>query len=152
MSGSNRANVNIKVDRRIRLAEIPDVKTDWQTEHTIRALVVDERSLALSFLAELKSRHFGDYRKIMKVAKLVACQPRVRNENQVRPGKKYRETYEMKGGHARLFFFYGPQEEVVCTHGFLKSKASRKEQSQEFAKCDTFRNLFYEGMEKGLSR
>jgi hypothetical protein len=80
----------------------------------------------------------------MKVVHLVADNHRVVNPRHVKQGRKHRSIYEMRGGHARLFFFYTPDtdEVVVCTHTFWKAKPSTQEQNEAFEKADRLRKRY----------
>jgi phage-related protein len=138
--------VNLKVDTTaIRLVEIPEVGPEWESEHKIRALAVGGRAPAIDFLVQLKRDHRDDYKRILKVMRLVGTQTRVRNENHVKRGKQHREIYEMRAhkGHARLLFFYAQAAVVICTHGFRKAKESAAaEQNREFEKCELLRKRY----------
>ncbi len=130
----------------VRLADIIGVAPGWETRHRIRALEVDGKSPALAGLLDLQKRHQDDYKKIMKVIRLVAENDRVRNENHVKRCRKHPELYEMRGGNARLFFFYSPttEEVIVCTNVYWKAKASAREQDEAFERCRGLRRMFLE--------
>jgi len=112
--------------------------------HRVRAMEVDGRSLAVAALHDVVRHHHDDYRKVMKVLRLVAGCDRVRNENHVKRGAKWPDIYEIRGGMVRLFFFYTPdlEEIVVCTNAYWKTKPGRKEQDTAFAICARFRDLY----------
>ena len=73
---------------------------------------------------------------------------RVRNRNHVKQGKKHKKVFEMRGGQARMFFFYTPDEReiVVCTNQYLKAKPSIKEQDAAFELCERLRRLYYQSI------
>ena len=56
----------------------------------------------------------------------------------------------MRGGQARMFFFYTPDEReiVVCTNQYLKTKSSKKEQDTAFELCERLRQIYYESIGK----
>lgn len=133
------------------LEVIIDVDPAWEVAHKIRALAVypddgPPRSLALGGLADLKAKHRDDYKKILKVIRLVAGCDRVRNEQHVKQSKQWPGIYEMRGGNARLFFFYSNDDNqiVVCTSVYHKRSGSKDLQDAEFERCNRLR-LHYEG-------
>ena len=138
---------------RIELHYLEDVDERWETAHRIRVLVLDGKSPALKELNDLKSRHREDYDRLLQTIRLVAERHRVFNENRVKKGRKYPEIYEMRGGHARLFFFYtsDTQEIVVCASGYWKTKPSAEEQNLAFARANRLRSAYVEGL-RGLER
>lgn len=144
------AHVNLEVDRVYKLEAILDVDSAWEVAHRIRALAHSSdgqlyRSVAIKELADLKAKHRDDYKKILKVVKLVAEKQRVSNENHVKRSKNWPEIYEIRGGNARLFFFYSEfdNEIVVCTGVYHKSSDSKNLQDIHFERCNRFR-LAYE--------
>lgn len=132
----------------VRLVDIIGVTPGWETRHRMRALEIDGRCTALAGLFDLQKRHQDDYKKIMKVIRLVAENDRVRNENHVKRCRKYPDLYEMRAGNARLFFFYAPQtdEVVVCTNVYWKAKPSTREQDEAFERCRALRNMFLDSV------
>jgi len=132
----------------VRLVDIIGVAPDWETRHRVRALEVDGKSRALAGLLDLRKWHEDDYKKIMKVIRLVAENDRVINENHVKRSRKHPDVYEMRGGNARLFFFYLPttEEVVVCTNVYWKAKASRREQDEAFERCSVLRTMFLDSV------
>ncbi len=136
---------------RCRLLSIIDVKAEWEICHRVRVLEINGKSLALNELLKLKQDHIEDYKKIIKVMRLVAKQERVRNENHVKRGQRHGDIYEMRGGAARLFFFYTPdvQEAVICTNLYWKAKSSKQEQNQAFDLCERFRNIYLVALMQG---
>jgi hypothetical protein len=105
---------------------------------------VGGRTPALDGLADLEKRDRVDYSRIMRVIRLVAGNHRVMNPKHVRADAKGRGVYEMRGKHARLFFFYASDtdEIVVCTNLYWKAKPSKKEQDAAFARCSEMRDLY----------
>ncbi|MCC6142821.1 MAG: hypothetical protein IT368_03335 [Candidatus Hydrogenedentes bacterium] len=134
----------MKVDRSVTLQDILHLPDDWQTQHKIRALAVGDRCPAQDGLVELKREHTEDYKKIRKVMLLLGTSDRVRNELHVKRGTQHRDVYEMRGGNARLFFFYTPDTEeiVVCLNLYQKRKSSSSEQNEVFAIADRLRQLY----------
>ncbi|HOF40838.1 MAG TPA: type II toxin-antitoxin system RelE/ParE family toxin [Candidatus Hydrogenedentes bacterium] len=133
----------------IGLVDILDVKPAWQSRHTIKALAKDGKSLAVKGLADLKAVHPNDYKKIMKVIRLVAENDRVQNADHVKQGKQHNDVYEMRGGQARLFFFYTPdaKQVVVCTNYYWKAKKSEDEQDAAFERCEKLRAAYLKSIE-----
>ena len=128
----------------VRLVNI--IPSAWETKHRVRALEVDGRSLAVAALADLVGHHQDDYKKVMRVLRLLAGNERVRNENHVKRARDYPDIYEVRGGKARLFFFYTPGRDgiVVCTNAYWKTKPSTSEQDAAFAMCGRLRQLYLE--------
>ena len=137
-------NVNLKVDNSVRLVDIIGVVPEWETEHRVRALEINGRTPALDGLAGLMTNAPGAYKRIMRVIKLVAGSRRVANQEHVKADEKKRGGYEMRGGQARLFFFYSTEtnEIVVCTNYYWKAKPSAKEQDNQFARCAEMKVLY----------
>lgn len=147
-------NVNLKVDNDIQLVPILAVQSEWEQQHKIRALAISRsgalRSRALKDLEDLQQKHPEDFSKLMFSMSLVGQELRVDNPNHVKRGKKYKSIYEMRGGHARLFFFYtqNNEEVVVCTHAYWKTKPSKEEQNEAFATADNLRKQYEAYCEK----
>jgi hypothetical protein len=100
-------------------------------------------------LVDLRKKHPEDFRKLEKVLALVGMSSRVLNFNHVKQCKRYREIYEMRGGCARLFFFYTRNDEVVvCTNSYWKSKPSRAEQDEAFEKADVLRQRYLRSLQE----
>ena len=143
-------NVNSTVDIHVRLLAIIGVDIKWEREHRIRALEVNGKSRALKDISDLQEQHPKDYRQMMDTLRMAAEQRRVLNTSRVRRGrgKVCRDVYAMKGGQARMFFFYTPDEEeiVVCTHTYWKAKPSTKEQNEAFGVAAKMRQLYLNGV------
>jgi hypothetical protein len=141
----------VEVDKHIHLSDILKLPEDWQTQHRIRALVVGDRCPAYAGLVDLERDHVEDYKKLKKVLRLVGTCDRVRNEQHVKRSGLHREVYEMRGGNARLFFFYTPDEEevVVCMNVYRKRKSSRAEQNEAFAIAERLRQAYIASRERG---
>ena len=127
-----------------RLIEIPDVQVEWETEHRIRALEVNDRSPALTALRDWKRDSPADYKKIMATIKLVAGNDRVRT-SRVKRCWRAKELFEMRGDKARLFFFYTKDgdETVVVVGSYWKTKASAREQNTAIDRAEKLRQVFY---------
>ncbi len=132
----------------IELVDIIDVKPEWQTQHQVKVLSCNGRSPAAGGLTQLRKHNFSEYKKILKVIQMVAESERVRNEQCVKQGKVFKNIYEMRGGQARLFFFYSPDSKqvVICTNYYLKSKASKSEQNAAFERAEALRVAYLESI------
>ena len=128
----------------VRLVDIIGVKRDWETHHRVQALAIDGGSDALKGIRDLQKRHKDDYGKLLRVLKAVAGNDRVLNPHHVKQGRVYKDVYEIRAGHARLFFFYTPDAKavVVCTNYYWKARDSGPEQDVEFRRCETLRLLY----------
>jgi phage-related protein len=139
----------------VSLVEIPGFLPEWEVVYRVRALKVNDRALALKALRDLQAHHPEDYAKLMATMTVVARHERVRDPWLVRKDAKGGEVYEMKGGHARLFYFYAPDDSiVVCTHHYWKAKPSQREQDAQFRKCARLREMYlaYAPQKPGSSR
>lgn len=148
---ADNAQVNLEVDKVCILEDIIDLDPAWEVAHKIRALALSQgggppRSPALSGLADLKAKHRDDYKKILKVIRLVGERDRVRNEQHVKQSKKWPEIYEMRGGKARLFFFYSNYDNqiVICTNVYHKRDDSKRLQDAGFEQCNRLRLIYEE--------
>lgn len=132
---------------KIALVDITCVKREWQTEHRIKALSIDERSPALDALAEWSRDNQRDFKRLMRSIKLVCENKRVRNPKYIKKSDNaaHGDVYEIRAdkGMPRLFCFYsgGTSEIVICTHGWGK-KASRAQQDGEFTKCARLKAIY----------
>lgn len=138
----------------VRLLDIIGVEPGWESVHVVRALSVDGKSPALEGLLDLERNHRDDYKKIMKVIRLVAGNQRVINPKHVKQGDTFKEVYEMRGGHARLFFFYTPDAEqiVVCANHYWKAREGEREQDTAFERCNSLRLLYTAHVSSGARR
>ena len=113
----------------ISLTDIEGVEPQGHHRHPVKALVIDGKSPVRDELAYWHDRECADYKKIMKVMQLVACNERVRNEIHVTKDAEDSELYEMRAhrGRARVFFFYAKDEEdtVICLATFWKAGPMR---------------------------
>lgn len=130
----------------IELIEIPGLRAEEQTRWQVRALAFDGKSPALVALHQWKQTEFADFKKIMKVMRIVGGMPRVPDENKVKRSENpaHGEVYEMRAnkGHARLMFFYSERDDaavVVCTNEYWKGKGS---QDAAFARCAKLKQLY----------
>jgi mRNA-degrading endonuclease RelE of RelBE toxin-antitoxin system len=132
----------------VTLVDIIGVKRDWETHHRVRALAIDGGSDAIKGMRDLQKRHKDDCGKLLRVLRAVASNDRVLNPHHVKQGKTYKDVYEIRAGHARLFFFYTPdaKEVVVCTNHYWKAKDSEQEQDAQFRRCETLRLLYLESI------
>lgn len=131
----------------IKLNKISDVKEEWQTVYKIKVLVINNRSQAMNYLANLKKSAISEYKKIIKVMKLLVTNEKVVDEKHVKKGKNVKYIYEMRvnKSYPRLFFFYDTEGDsiIICTHGFDK-KGDKKKQNQEFKKAEELRNFYFQ--------
>jgi hypothetical protein len=131
---------------KIELVEIPSVRPEEQSRWKVRALSLDGHSPALVALHEWQKKEFADFKKIMKVMRMVGGMHRVPDQNKVKrcENPAYGEIYEMRAhkGHARLMFFYSEREDaavVVCTNDYWKEKGS---QDAAFARCAKLKQIY----------
>jgi len=122
-----------------KLIPVHNVKKEWEIKHKIYALEIYGRCYVNDFIKSLQIPEKSEYKKIMKVIKLLANYERIYNRNHVKRINRYPGIYEIisKTGHARIsYFYYGlPQEDVICVLGFWKSEDSQvKKQNDIFRK------------------
>ncbi len=130
----------------IDLLEIPGLRAEEQGRWQVRALAFDGQSPALVALHEWQKTQPADFKKIMKVMRIVGGMHRVPDENKVKRNENpaHGEVFEMRAhkGHARMMFFYSDRDEaavVVCTNDFWKGKGS---QDAAFARCAKLKQLY----------
>jgi mRNA-degrading endonuclease RelE of RelBE toxin-antitoxin system len=129
---------------KLELLEIPGVEASHQTSWKIRALAIDGVSPALEALLAWEKSEKADYKKIMKVMRIVGQSDRVRDEKHVKKSSNadHENVYEMRAhrGHARLMFFYSEEDEavVVCTTSYWKGKG---DQDTAFRQCSRLKQL-----------
>lgn len=127
------------------LLEIPGLKASEQTRWKIRALALDGRSPALGALLEWQESEKADFKKIMKVLRMLGQVPRVHDEKKVKKSSNpdHEGTYEARAdkGHARLMFFYCEEDEslVICTNHYWKGRGN---QNMAFKQCSDLRTLY----------
>jgi hypothetical protein len=121
-----------------RLIKISGVSPTWETEHKIFALEVNGCCFVITFLEEMRNSNPDEYKKLMKVLKLVGGNIRIRSPNHVKPHSKHSGIYEIiaKKGNSRISFFYDspPKENVVCVLTYWKTSNNMKSQSSFFDK------------------
>ena len=129
----------------IRLVEIMDVPVEWQSAHAIRALEINNHAPALAGLRKLRRDNPADYKRLLKALHIACEQRRPVGDSHIRRCARDGSVHEMRGGNARLFFFYAPstQEIVVCTNYYSKTKDSKAEQDAAFDRCRTMRNAYF---------
>ena len=130
----------------IELLEIPGLRADEQTRWQVRALAIDGQSPALAALGQWQKNANADYKKIMKVLRIVGGMHRVPDQNKVKRSENpaHGDVYEMRAhkGHARMMFFYSERDDAVvavCTNDFWKGKGS---QDGAFARCAKLKQLY----------
>lgn len=136
----------------IRLVDIPGLEAEDQLQHRIRAVEINGRSPALDALLKWHRKHKDDFKKIMKVMRMVGQTKRVIDQKHVKKNKdkkaqqQYGDLYEMRAdkGGARLMFFYTPdaEEVIVCANPYWKAKPSPAEQNQSFETCGKIKELY----------
>jgi mRNA-degrading endonuclease RelE of RelBE toxin-antitoxin system len=131
---------------KLNLIEIPELNLPASDSGKIKALQVENKSPALEALLTWKREAPIDYKKILKVMKLLAGRGRVTDEKHVKKTakpKQHGDVYEMRAhrGKARLFFFYDTIDEsiVICTNAFDKGKG---DQNAAFERCGKFKTLY----------
>lgn len=129
---------------KLELLEIPGVETSHQTSWKIRALAIDGAAPALDALLAWEKSEKADFKKIMKVMRIVGQSERVRDEKHVKKSSNadHENVYEMRAhrGHARLMFFYSEENDavVVCTNFYWKGKG---DQDIAFGQCSRLKQL-----------
>jgi hypothetical protein len=130
----------------IELIDIPGLPAGQQSRWHVRAVAFDGQSPALVALRQWQQTEIADFKKIMKVMRIVGGVHRVRDENKVKRSENpaHGEVYEMRAhkGHARMMFFYSERSEaavVVCTNDYWKGKGS---QDSAFARCAKVKQLY----------
>jgi hypothetical protein len=131
----------------VRLLEIPGLAAQDQGACKIRVLAVNGTSLALEGLAAWEDREPADFKKIMKVMRMLGNHGRhLRDEDKVKKcaNTAYGDVYEMRAdkGKARLMFFYDDENEVlvICTNYFWKGSGS---QDTAFKHCAELKKVYF---------
>lgn len=132
----------------IRLLQIPGVEAQHETVWQVRVLEIDGKNLVLEQLAKWQRKSPSDYKKIMKVLRMVGLTDRIRDEKKIKRSRnpKHHDVYEIRAdkGHARLMFFYhgSAQSVVVCTNTYWKAKDSQNEQDAAFSVCARLKEYY----------
>jgi hypothetical protein len=131
---------------KLELVQIPGLRAEEQTRWQVRALAFDGQSPALAALRQWQQTGIADFKKIMKVMRIVGGMHRVPDENKVKRSENpaHGDVYEMRAhkGHARMMFFYSERDDaavVVCTNDYWKGKGS---QGAAFARCAKLKQLY----------
>ncbi len=131
---------------KIDLVDIPDLQLSPTCKWRIRALSVNGKMPAIEALAEWESIRLADYKRIVKVMKIVSEKLRVTDQRHVKKTEKthlYGDVYEMRShtGKARLMFFYDNRNEsvVVCTNPYVKGKGN---QDAAFKLCSQLKEIY----------
>lgn len=130
---------------KLELLTIPGLSNQNQSACRLRALSVNGTSLALAALEEWERHENADYRKIIKVLRIVGQVGRLRDEKKVKKcsNPDYGDVYEIRAdkGKARLMFFYDESDGlmVICTNSFWKGSGH---QDTAFKQCAQFRALY----------
>lgn len=132
----------------LKLIDIPGITAQDQLVWKVRILQINGRDLVLPELLEWSKQSPDDYKKIMKVLKMVGVKNRIQDEKKVKKSKnpKHDGVYEIRAdkGHARVMFFYDDktQAAVVCTNTYWKTKSSAKEQDKAFEQCNRLKKIY----------
>ena len=125
------------------------MRTEEQTVWKLRIVQRDGRDHVQEELNRWRTEAKGDYRKILKVARVVAGSDMVRDPKKVKrgEGEGLGDIYEIRAdkGHARVFFFYDHVDGTavaVCTNTYWKTKASKTEQENAFRRAAQLRALW----------
>jgi hypothetical protein len=130
---------------KVELREIPGLEASGQTIWKIRALAIEGKSTVLNDLLAWSATEKQDYRKIMKVLRIVGRVRRVQNPKHVKKSSrpKHEDIYEIRAdkSHARLMFFYSEEDDavVVCTNTHWKGSGN---QDASFDRCAQLRVLY----------
>jgi hypothetical protein len=133
----------------VRLIEIPGIEAQHQRVWRIRVLEINGRNLVLEKLHEWSQKNQADYKKIMKVLRILGQHDRIRDPKKVKKSTNpdHGDVYEVRAdkGGARIMFFYDRKDQsvVVCTNTYWKAKSSQREQDAAFERCNQLRK-FYE--------
>jgi len=131
----------------VKLEKIPGIRESEQTVWKVRALSWKGKNLALSALTDWEQNAKGDYKKIMKVLKMLGQFDRLRDPKKVKKSEneQHERVYEIRAdkGNARLMFFYTKNKEVVVvTNPYWKTKQSKTEQNAAFEICNKLRKYY----------
>jgi len=132
----------------LRLVEIPGIEAQHQTVWRVRVLEIDRRNLVLGNLLQWSKNSISDYKKIMKVLRMIGQMDRIRDEKKVKKSSNpdHGDIYEIRADKdsARLMFFYDRREQsvIVCTNTYWKAKASQSEQDAAFALCNRLKQIY----------
>ena len=140
---------------KIELIDISDLAKGDRSGHlrNLHALVLNGKSEALNGIKELKRNHPEDYKKIRRTARYVLCSSHLINPNRVKESNQHQGIYEMRGGQARLFFFFDNDQIVICTNLYWKTKGSKREQNRAFERCALLRDAYMDcGGRKGSGK
>lgn len=126
---------------RVQLLKIPGIEAHYETVWQVRVLEIEGKNLVLESLAEWGRDAPGDYKKVMKILRMVGLTDRIRDPKKVKKSQnpKHKDVYEIRAdkGSARLMFFYcrSRQSAVICTNTYWKAKSSQSEQDAAFDRC-----------------
>jgi hypothetical protein len=129
----------------IELLKIEGLNDSHQSVWQVRALAINGRSPVLTELLAWQKDSAADYRKIMKVLRIVGQFPRLTDSKKVKKSSnpKHHNIYEMRAdkGHARLMFFYSEDDEavIVCTTPYWKGRGN---QANAFNQCAALQAIY----------
>ncbi len=138
---------------RIELLDIPSLPDEFQTVHTVKALAVEGKCLAIAALLQWKRECPAAWKKLMKAVRYVGTTER-RNIVNPKYVKKcdnpvYGDVYEARAdkGKPRLFFFYDENDEtiVICTNAYEKDDSRRGKsggQDAAFKLCAQMKEIY----------
>lgn len=128
---------------RIKLIEIPGIRSMPRDVNRVMALSIDGACPAIAALSEWSEKEPANYKKIMTVLKLLGSCKRVRDENKVKRCATIDDIYEARAHtkHARLMFFYDESDSsvVICTNAYWKNKGN---QNTAFVQCEALKQIY----------
>lgn len=129
----------------INIPIVPDVRgARWK----VRALAIDGKSLVLPAILEWEQKQKADFKKIKRSLTYASQQIRCINENHVTAGegKDLEGIYEARADHGKarvMFFYWEPQNFIVCTNPYWKGKgAGKNAQNNAFLLAARLRLVF----------
>lgn len=117
---------------KFKIVPVIGVKEEWQTIHRIYALEINGKCYVNDFILDVRNKDKNEYKKIIKVIKLLTTEKRIKNPNHIKScnNRKYKDIYEIRAhrGHSRISFFYeyteNENEDLICVLTFWKSEKS----------------------------
>jgi hypothetical protein len=142
-----------------RLIEIESIPPEWQQEHPIRALVINDRSYSYAELVAWPRTEPSDWTKLSHAFMRIGTSYRVFDENcvktddygnnkQAKAKDKNPRIHELRAKRAngRVFFYYEPNatgrnETIVCTNVYRKSEGEGIRQTRAFELARRLRDI-----------
>lgn len=138
----------------IELKKIEGLNDSHQTVWRVRAMAINGRSPVLTELLSWKNNSEADYKKIMKILRMVGQFHRLVDPKKVKKSanSKHHNIYELRAdkGHARIMFFYAEGDEavVVCTVPYWKGRGKQDTAFQRCAELKMFYEKYYHEIKK----